>query len=151
MPDVIVDGKSNGTIAVDFLKGNFPLVVTLFPVDGYHGVEGGAIGEAQLFGVFDGLLQVLVTIYQKIARDRKSTRLNSSHVRISYAVFCLKKKTHVTPIFLARSASCPPRSSCSTGAARVPVIPATSRSSRSWQRAPLRRTAQPRLAQFCSS
>src|SRR3989442_11389297 len=29
--------------------------------------------------------------------DRKSTRLNSSHVRISYAVFCLKKKkTHQT-------------------------------------------------------
>src|SRR6266496_4637444 len=27
-------------------------------------------------------------------RDRKSTRLNSSHVEISYAVFCLKKKTH---------------------------------------------------------
>src|SRR5690349_23443131 len=26
--------------------------------------------------------------------DRKSTRLNSSHVEISYAVFCLKKKTH---------------------------------------------------------
>src|SRR5690554_7243727 len=31
--------------------------------------------------------QVLAT-----KRDRKSTRLNSSHVRISYAVFCLKKK-----------------------------------------------------------
>src|SRR5207249_11518855 len=28
--------------------------------------------------------------------DRKSTRLNSSHVSISYAVFCLKKKTNVT-------------------------------------------------------
>src|SRR3989442_11425994 len=27
-----------------------------------------------------------------LERDRKSTRLNSSHVRISYAVFCLKKK-----------------------------------------------------------
>src|SRR5690606_23839241 len=27
-------------------------------------------------------------------RDRKSTRLNSSHVKTSYAVFCLKKKTH---------------------------------------------------------
>src|SRR5438067_6833846 len=27
-------------------------------------------------------------------RDRKSTRLNSSHVSISYAVFCLKKKKH---------------------------------------------------------
>src|SRR3712207_7366954 len=30
--------------------------------------------------------------------DRKSTRLNSSHANISYAVFCLKKKT--SPIFL---------------------------------------------------
>src|SRR5437868_14800197 len=29
----------------------------------------------------------------KRTRDRKSTRLNSSHVSISYAVFCLKKKT----------------------------------------------------------
>src|SRR3989442_14150858 len=27
-----------------------------------------------------------------LSEDRKSTRLNSSHVRISYAVFCLKKK-----------------------------------------------------------
>src|SRR5207302_5767924 len=27
--------------------------------------------------------------------DRKSTRLNSSHVKISYAVFCLKKKKHL--------------------------------------------------------
>src|SRR5690606_42136780 len=27
-----------------------------------------------------------------VAEDRKSTRLNSSHVKISYAVFCLKKK-----------------------------------------------------------
>src|SRR3984885_15550083 len=30
--------------------------------------------------------------YLEPERDRKSTRLNSSHVRISYAVFCLKKK-----------------------------------------------------------
>src|SRR5690242_21546308 len=30
-----------------------------------------------------------------IERDRKSTRLNSSHMSISYAVFCLKKKTHI--------------------------------------------------------
>src|SRR5256885_10442548 len=30
------------------------------------------------------------------ARDRKSTRLNSSHLVISYAVFCLKKKKHNT-------------------------------------------------------
>src|SRR3712207_8655765 len=30
-----------------------------------------------------------------LVRDRKSTRLNSSHANISYAVFCLKKKKHL--------------------------------------------------------
>src|SRR5256885_13168357 len=32
--------------------------------------------------------------------DRKSTRLNSSHLVISYAVFCLKKKNHNTTLIL---------------------------------------------------
>src|SRR2546427_6429028 len=32
------------------------------------------------------------------ATDRKSTRLNSSHSQISYAVFCLKKKNKIGPI-----------------------------------------------------
>src|SRR5258708_9423664 len=32
-----------------------------------------------------------------LERDRKSTRLNSSHQIISYAVFCLKKKTNTVP------------------------------------------------------
>src|SRR2546430_8236587 len=32
-------------------------------------------------------------------RDRKSTRLNSSHSQISYAVFCLKKKKHTIKLF----------------------------------------------------
>src|SRR5690242_21290423 len=32
--------------------------------------------------------------YSSTNRDRKSTRLNSSHMSISYAVFCLKKKKH---------------------------------------------------------
>src|SRR3989442_11385864 len=35
--------------------------------------------------------------------DRKSTRLNSSHVRISYAVFCLKKKKKNYTTHLSRS------------------------------------------------
>src|SRR5690554_6988861 len=35
-------------------------------------------------------------VLQKGLKDRKSTRLNSSHVRISYAVFCLKKKKNLT-------------------------------------------------------
>src|SRR5205814_7499416 len=34
----------------------------------------------------------LTDILEEVKRDRKSTRLNSSHLGISYAVFCLKKK-----------------------------------------------------------
>src|SRR3989442_7894773 len=44
---------------------------------------------ARLTAVFENPLSI----------DRKSTRLNSSHVRISYAVFCLKKKKNYTIIF----------------------------------------------------
>src|SRR2546429_1022383 len=39
----------------------------------------------------------------KTARDRKSTRLNSSHGYISYAVFCLKKKKKKHQVTLTRS------------------------------------------------
>src|SRR2546430_12630635 len=35
---------------------------------------------------------VVLHISGNLSRDRKSTRLNSSHSQISYAVFCLKKK-----------------------------------------------------------
>src|SRR2546427_2899268 len=43
-----------------------------------------------------GLGEVLGAHHDPIALgDRKSTRLNSSHSQISYAVFCLKKKTSV--------------------------------------------------------
>src|SRR6266508_4811409 len=37
--------------------------------------------------------------------DRKSTRLNSSHVAISYAVFCLKKKTNLRSTWLSFAAN----------------------------------------------
>src|SRR5688572_31425560 len=55
---------------------------------------------------FDGTLAPIVddpaasTMAQE-SRDRKSTRLNSSHSQISYAVFCLKKKkkTHYNTIY----------------------------------------------------
>src|SRR5699024_11848074 len=40
------------------------------------------------------IVQIDVTqAWEFLGEDRKSTRLNSSHVSISYAVFCLKKKT----------------------------------------------------------
>src|SRR5699024_12156167 len=47
-----------------------------------HGGGVGTLGPAQ------GLIEPVA----QAGADRKSTRLNSSHVSISYAVFCLKKK-----------------------------------------------------------
>src|SRR5690606_39702495 len=40
-----------------------------------------------------GMLPKADMIVKRVEPDRKSTRLNSSHVKISYAVFCLKKKS----------------------------------------------------------
>src|SRR5690606_41127371 len=40
----------------------------------------------------EGILSAAAKVLRP--RDRKSTRLNSSHVKISYAVFCLKKKKY---------------------------------------------------------
>src|SRR5690625_65169 len=51
--------------------------------DHMPGMDGA---EATISGAFD------TTTYSVSYTDRKSTRLNSSHVAISYAVFCLKKK-----------------------------------------------------------
>src|SRR2546429_3289932 len=46
------------------------------------------------------------TLFGSILRDRKSTRLNSSHGYISYAVFCLKKKNKRTQPAHHLSATC---------------------------------------------
>src|SRR5690606_40314945 len=69
--------------------------------DGLHRRGGVAVGGAQhdFIGMgdpVDALNQLAGTRRRGRrgveAQDRKSTRLNSSHVKISYAVFCLKKK-----------------------------------------------------------
>src|SRR5690554_7442762 len=61
---------------------------------------GQAVGTC-VHGAANWNAQILMPMAAKILeageqagldKDRKSTRLNSSHVRISYAVFCLKKK-----------------------------------------------------------
>src|SRR5438045_7123316 len=44
-------------------------------------------------GVDDAFVEELVSDELRLIQDRKSTRLNSSHLGISYAVFCLKKNT----------------------------------------------------------
>src|SRR5256885_4552616 len=47
-----------------------------------------------VIGVAKGWLRNDLALAQLRSGDRKSTRLNSSHLVISYAVFCLKKKKH---------------------------------------------------------
>src|SRR5438477_5477711 len=47
------------------------------------------------------------TVEKELEIDRKSTRLNSSHMSISYAVFCLKKKTPLAPWWACSNSSCP--------------------------------------------
>src|SRR5256885_12196945 len=53
-------------------------------------------------------------------KDRKSTRLNSSHLVISYAVFCLKKKTKCPPV-LAQAPSCVPPHALAHAPSPVPA------------------------------
>src|SRR5687768_17758893 len=57
-------------------------------LNGHKGVRVMEITEVKVFPVNEERLKA----YVSITLDRKSTRLNSSHGYISYAVFCLKKK-----------------------------------------------------------
>src|SRR5690606_41146454 len=58
--------------------------------------KSGDPGPVTAVGVYQGIRACLAHVFGddrlEGRRDRKSTRLNSSHVKISYAVFCLKKK-----------------------------------------------------------
>src|SRR3989442_5738859 len=61
------------------------------PVGTFIAVEGAFfLLQFAIVGTVIGLVYGRASVHET---DRKSTRLNSSHVRISYAVFCLKKKT----------------------------------------------------------
>src|SRR2546422_7991317 len=62
----------------------------------YHGRPSLKLREAKGVGGAGGAVRMHIVsgeaASQRAKRDRKSTRLNSSHGYISYAVFCLKKK-----------------------------------------------------------
>src|SRR5438874_3593585 len=71
--------------------------------------------ESRDWRIYADFAQVLISIARPLYADdplsvelnenldRKSTRLNSSHVEISYAVFCLKKKKHISDDKTARA------------------------------------------------
>src|SRR4051812_17625351 len=60
------------------------------------GGTGQAIGPVRAHCLGDHLARNASRLFARLT-DRKSTRLNSSHMSISYAVFCLKKKKKTTP------------------------------------------------------
>src|SRR5690606_40549466 len=68
----------------------------LGPISNYHGPAGSPLLYRDRLIVFQdqGRQSFIAAFDTRTGRqDRKSTRLNSSHVKISYAVFCLKKKS----------------------------------------------------------
>src|SRR2546422_2026794 len=70
---------------------------TLFP---YTTLFRSNVTDAELLQKLSAAIRERMEVefeYRKLERDRKSTRLNSSHGYISYAVFCLKKKKNTTP------------------------------------------------------
>src|SRR5690625_4975018 len=96
------DGKYQGIVAVaDTIKENAAEAIEQMEKDGLDVVmltgdnERTANAIAKQVGIDHVIAQVLPEEKADKVRgiqDRKSTRLNSSHVAISYAVFCLKKK-----------------------------------------------------------
>src|SRR5690606_34156488 len=80
-----------------FIDVGLPLVPSLAPLERAPGL-GDQVYEALRAQLRKGtiaagrpLQEVQIAQQLGVSRDRKSTRLNSSHVKISYAVFCMKK------------------------------------------------------------
>src|SRR3712207_7198289 len=67
---------------------------TLSTLGGAVGVALG-VGAAHVIATMAGWPSLVSPDAILLAVDRKSTRLNSSHANISYAVFCLKKKKKI--------------------------------------------------------
>src|SRR5207248_8418512 len=57
-------------------------------------IPSDLLDKAECVIVIPSVLKLAVGFSGSYGRDRKSTRLNSSHRTISYAVFCLKKKNY---------------------------------------------------------
>src|SRR3712207_7429063 len=74
-----------------------PEALARVPVDATTGVDSAKAAEIVDAAGFPAEVRDQVVAIA-VQLDRKSTRLNSSHANISYAVFCLKKKTRLLSI-----------------------------------------------------
>src|SRR2546430_3093881 len=78
---------------------------TLFPYTTLFRSEPRAAGSSVATFRGPGLGLILVGVEFRRELDRKSTRLNSSHSQISYAVFCLKKKKRTRACSMSASSN----------------------------------------------
>src|SRR5690554_5331842 len=89
-------GALSRRAASDKLIGQIKIKVSnihhALPAWGQGGDDRGLIDQNHGLWPPDWYTAARLPEWRNGRRDRKSTRLNSSHVRISYAVFCLKKK-----------------------------------------------------------
>src|SRR2546429_4548280 len=95
LPQTVEDGVVNAL--KDSFADHVPVIVGPAPYFGIQPID--QLGGRQAQGGFDYLpdavqedFHILLGGLDEQFPDRKSTRLNSSHGYISYAVFCLKKK-----------------------------------------------------------
>src|SRR5690606_37339686 len=91
-----LDVRRGGCAAnISFGLGSLGLRPTLVAAVGRDFVDQGYRAWLENAGVDCSRLLISPTLHTALCTDRKSTRLNSSHVKISYALFCLKKKKPV--------------------------------------------------------
>src|SRR5690625_6902200 len=91
---MVADRLSQPDAADGFLLDGYPRTdVQVAELDRMLGEAGRALDAVvELTASTDEVVSRLLGRAAEQGRDRKSTRLNSSHVAISYAVFCLRKK-----------------------------------------------------------
>src|SRR5256886_12317523 len=82
----------NARTAYIYIRGEFPEGAKILERAIEQARQHNFLGKNVLGSGFDGEIYVHRGAGAYICGDRKSTRLNSSHSQISYAVFCLKKK-----------------------------------------------------------
>src|SRR5690349_21949442 len=84
----------NSTSLIFLFKSRHPPKATLFPYTTLFRSGFRTVTDRKGRGPADARRRLPPSAARWPRPDRKSTRLNSSHVEISYAVFCLKKKKH---------------------------------------------------------
>src|SRR2546430_13641047 len=84
----------------------FPYTTLFRSLSGFRAGQLDLVATVDLFNEGIDVPDVDLIVFMRSTQDRKSTRLNSSHSQISYAVFCLKKKKIIHSLLHETHSSC---------------------------------------------